>query len=44
MSMTIHPTVLHHMSVSSRQLHADLLLSMEAERRASAAAGSRSAA
>src|SRR5262247_82356 len=31
MSMTIHPTVLHHMIVSSRQLHADLLLSMEAE-------------
>jgi len=30
--MTIHPTVLHHMIVSSRQLHADLLLSMEAER------------
>jgi len=29
--MTIHPTVLHHMIVSSRQLHADLLLSMEAE-------------
>src|SRR5881409_2519660 len=31
MSMTIHPTVLHHMIVSSRQLYADLLLSMEAE-------------
>src|SRR5881409_1846136 len=44
MSMTIHPTVLHHMIVSSRQLHADLLLSMEAERYASGAAESGSAA
>jgi len=32
MSMTMHPTVLYHMSVSSRQLHADLLVSLEAER------------
>jgi hypothetical protein len=36
MSLTIHPTVLPHMIVSSRQLHADLLLSMEAERQGSA--------
>ena len=28
----MHPTVLHHMVVSSSQPHADLLLSMEAER------------
>ena len=29
-SVTMHPTMLHHMVVSSRQPHADLLLSMEA--------------
>ncbi len=32
MSVTMHPTALYHMVVSSRQPHADLLLSMEAER------------
>jgi hypothetical protein len=31
-SMTIPPTVLYHMIVSSHQLHANVLLSMEAER------------
>jgi hypothetical protein len=31
MSVTMHPTVRHHMVVSSRQPHADLLLSVEAE-------------
>jgi hypothetical protein len=30
--VTMTPTVLHHMIVSSRQLYADLLLSVEAER------------
>jgi hypothetical protein len=31
MSMTIHPTVLYHMIIPSHQLHANVLLSMEAE-------------
>src|SRR6266568_4115684 len=31
MSVTMHPMVLPHMVISSRQPHADLLLSMEAE-------------
>jgi hypothetical protein len=30
--MTLHPMALHHMIMSSRQSHADLFLSMEAER------------
>src|SRR5438093_6671943 len=42
MSMTIHPAVLRHMIVSSRQSHADLLLSREAERQDSGAANGRS--
>jgi hypothetical protein len=32
MSVTMHPMVLPHMVLSSSQLPADLLLSMEAER------------
>jgi hypothetical protein len=31
MSVTMHPMVLPHMVISSRQPHADLLLSVEAE-------------
>src|SRR5215831_4023925 len=31
MSVTMHPRVLHHMVVSSRQSHADLLLSVAAK-------------
>jgi hypothetical protein len=31
-SVTMHPMALHHMGFSSSQPHADLLLSMEAER------------
>ena len=42
--MTIHPTVLYHMIVSPHQLHARLLLPMEAERQRSPAAESGSAA
>src|SRR5882724_1370510 len=42
--MTMHPAVLYHMVLSSRQPHADLLLSTEAERQVSAAPGSGSAA
>src|SRR5207245_5412644 len=38
-SMTMHPAVLDHMVVSLSQPHADLLLSIEAERQPSAAAG-----
>jgi len=30
--MTMHPAVLYHMGVSFSQPHADLLLSIEAER------------
>jgi hypothetical protein len=44
MSMTRHPTVLYHMIVSSHQLYANVLLSMEAERWASGAANGRSEA
>ena len=44
MSMTMHPAVLYHIVISSRRPHADLLLSMEAERYASGAADSRSEA
>jgi hypothetical protein len=40
MSVTMHPMALHHMGFSSSQPHADLLLSIEAERCASAAPGS----
>jgi hypothetical protein len=32
--MTMHPMALHHMIVSSWQSHADLFLSIEAERQA----------
>jgi hypothetical protein len=32
-SMTMHPMALHHIVVSSRQPHADLLLSVEAASR-----------
>jgi hypothetical protein len=39
-SATIHPTVLHHMVFSSHQPHTNLLLSIEAERPRSPAAGS----
>src|SRR5438105_4917808 len=42
MSVTRHPTVLYRMVVSSSRSSADRLPSMEAERRASAAPGSRS--
>jgi len=42
MSVTMHPMTLYHMVVPSRQPHADLLLSIEAERRASGAGSSRS--
>jgi hypothetical protein len=38
----MHPTALHHIVISSHWPHADLLLSMEAERWRSPAAGSRS--
>jgi hypothetical protein len=31
-SVTMHPTVLYHIVVSSHRPHADRLLSMEAER------------
>jgi hypothetical protein len=40
MSVTMHLMGLHLMIVSSSQPHADYLLAMEAERRASGAAGS----
>src|SRR5713226_2689495 len=43
-SMTMHPAVLYHMGVSFSQPHADLLLSIEAERWRSPAAGSGSEA
>src|SRR3989442_1269422 len=42
--MTMHPAVLYHMIVSFSQPHADLLLSMDAERQVSAAGNSRSEA
>ena len=43
-SVTRHPTALYHMVLSSSRSYADHLLSIEAERWASAAAGSGSAA
>jgi len=43
-SMTMHPAVLYHMGVSFSQPHADLLLSIEAERHASGAGKSGSEA
>src|SRR6266852_3399674 len=42
LSVTMPPIVLPHIVISSRQPHADLVLSIEAERQPSAAAGSRS--
>ena len=39
-SVTMHPTALYHMVISLRRSYADRLLSMEAERWRSAAAGS----
>src|SRR5712691_9987664 len=44
LSVTMPPIVLPHIVISSRQPHADLVLSIEAERSRSPAAGSRSEA
>jgi len=42
LSVTMPPIVLPHIVISSRQPHADLVLSIEAERQVSGAVGSRS--